>query len=51
MTSCISFPPILATTILGDNQGALALVVNPTLHAHTKYIHVRQQHIQEHVNE
>ncbi len=41
----IRFPLIFATTILGDNQGTLALAVNLTFHAHTKHIHVRQHYI------
>jgi len=47
----IRFPPIFTTTILGDNQGALVLVVNLTFHAHTKHIHVRQHYIRECVEE
>ncbi len=47
----IRFPLIFATTILGDNQGALALAVNLTFHACMKHIHVRQHYIQEHVEE
>src|SRR5260221_8771060 len=47
----VSYPPIFPTTILGDNQGALALVVNPTFHARTKHIRVRQHFIRECVNE
>src|ERR1700677_2775435 len=38
----VLFPPYLRTTILGDNQGALALAVNPAFHARTKHIRVRQ---------
>ena len=37
----------LPTTILGDNQGALALSVNPTYHAHTKHIQVWHHFIRE----
>ena len=35
----IGFPPD-STKILGDNQGALALAVNPTYHACMKHIRV-----------
>src|SRR5258705_6897257 len=47
----VSYPLIFPTTILGDNQGALALAVNPTFHARTKHICVRQHFIRECVNE
>jgi hypothetical protein len=40
-------PPSVPHTILGDNQGALALAANPTFHARTKHIRVRQHFIQE----
>jgi len=43
----VLFPPYLRTTILGDNQGALALAVNPAFHARTKHIRVRQHFIRE----
>ncbi len=33
------------TTILSNNQGALALAVNPAFHAHTKHIRVRHHFI------
>src|SRR6266850_2355888 len=36
----ISFPSMIPTTILGDNQGTLALAVNPAFHARTKHIRV-----------
>jgi hypothetical protein len=39
--------PSTPHTILGDNQGALALAVNPAYHAHTKYIRVGQHFIRE----
>ena len=47
----IRFPLIFATTILGDNQGALAPAINPTFHAHTKHICVHQHYIQECIKE
>ncbi|SRR5258708_8058090 len=47
----IRFPLVFATTILGNNQGALALVVNPTFHTCTKHICVRQHYIQECIEE
>src|SRR6266436_8399323 len=31
---------VFPTTILGNNQGTLALAVNPAFHAHTKHIQV-----------
>jgi hypothetical protein len=40
-------PPSIPTTILGDNQGALALAVNPAFHACTKHIRVRQHFIRD----
>src|SRR5258708_6381812 len=43
----IRFPLIFATTILGNNQGALALAVNPTFHACMKHIRVRKHYIRE----
>ncbi len=46
----VSYPPIFPTTILGDNQGALVLVVNLTFHAHMKHIQVCQHFIRECVN-
>ena len=39
-------PPI-TMTILGDNQGALALAMNPAFHACTKHIRVCQHFIRE----
>ena len=44
----INFPPIFTTTILGNNQGALALAINPTFHSRTKHIRVRSE---EHTSE
>jgi len=41
----IRFPLIFTTTILGDNQGALVLVINPTFHSHMKHICVHQHYI------
>jgi hypothetical protein len=40
-------PRSIPHTILGDNQGALALAANPTFHARTKHIRVRQHFIRE----
>lgn len=42
----IGFPPD-STKILGDNQGVLALAVNPTYHAHMKHIQVCHHFVQE----
>jgi len=47
----IRFPPIFTTTILGDNQGTLALAINPTFHACMKHIRVHQHYIREHIEE
>ena len=41
----VSYPLIFPTAILGDNQGALALAVNPAFHMHMKHIHVCQHFI------
>src|SRR5260221_2078835 len=41
----VSYPSIFPTTILGDNQGTLALAVNPTFHAQMKHICVHQHFI------
>jgi len=43
----IRFPPPASTKILGDNQGALALAVNPSYHARTKHIRVRHHFVRE----
>jgi len=43
----ILFTTSIKMTILGDNQGALALVVNLAYHACTKHIHVCHHFIQE----
>jgi hypothetical protein len=43
-------PPSIPHTILSNNQGALALAANPTFHAWTKHIHIRQHFIRECVN-
>ena len=45
--SDIFFGDTLPTVILGDNQGAMALAVNPAFHAHTKHIRVRHHFIRE----
>ncbi len=34
-------------TLLGDNQGTLALVINPAFHAQMKHIRVHQHFIRE----
>ena len=41
------FGDMLPTVILGDNQGAMALAVNPAFHACTKHIQVRHHFIRE----
>src|SRR5260370_34608446 len=43
----VLFTTSIKMTILGDNQGALALVVNLAYHACTKHIHVHHHFIQE----
>jgi hypothetical protein len=45
----INLPLAEPTTLLVDNQGAIALATNPTFHAQTKHIGVRQHFIREHV--
>ncbi len=47
----VNYPPIFPTTILGNNQGALVLAVNPAFHMHMKHICVCQHFIRECVNE
>ena len=43
----VEFLSNIPTTILGNNQGALALVVNPMFHARTKHIWVRHHFIRD----
>src|SRR5260370_42025866 len=43
----ILFTTSVKMTILGDNQGALALMVNPAYHTRTKHICVCHHFIQE----
>ena len=43
----LGIPFLGAMTLLGDNQGALALAINPTFHARTKHICVRHHFIRE----
>ncbi len=43
----VLFTTSVKMTILGDNQGTLALMVNPAYHAHTKHICVHHHFIQE----
>ncbi|CAB0004910.1 unnamed protein product [Nesidiocoris tenuis] len=43
----VGFPPRDRIRIYNDNQGALQLVKNPTYHARTKHIDVRQQFIRQ----
>ena len=43
----VLFPPSIPTTLLGDNQGALALAINPAFHARMKHIRVHQHFIRE----
>jgi hypothetical protein len=45
----IGFPIPNSTTLLVDNQGAIALATNPTFHARTKHIGVRHHFIRERV--
>jgi len=43
----VLFTTSIKMTILGDNQGTLALAVNPAYHTHTKHICICQHFIQE----
>lgn len=43
--------PSLGCELRGDNQGALALDVNPVYHQRTKHIHVRHRFICDVVND
>ena len=43
----IQFPSIVPTTILGDNQGALVLAINPAFHTCTKHIQVHHHFIRD----
>ncbi|BES91541.1 Hypothetical protein NTJ_04349 [Nesidiocoris tenuis] len=43
----VGFPPRDRIRIYNVNQGALQLVKNPTYHARTKHIDVRQQFIRQ----
>ena len=43
----VRFPPTIPITLLGDNQGALALTINPAFHAHTKHIQVHHHFIRD----
>src|SRR5260370_4881228 len=43
----VLFPPTIPTTILGNNQGALALAINPAFHARTKHIQVHHHFIRD----
>ena len=43
----IGHPQTLATTILIDNQAAIAIARNPTFHARTKHIEIRYHFIRE----
>ena len=45
----IRFPLPDPSTILVDNQGAIALATNPTFHARTKHIGVRHHFIRDRV--
>ena len=43
--------PSLRCELRGDNQGALALAINPVYHQRTKHIHVRHRFICDVVND
>ena len=43
----VLFPPTIPITILGDNQGALALAINPAFHMRTKHIRVQHHFIRD----
>src|SRR5260370_7820802 len=43
----VRFPPTIPITLLGDNQGALALTINPAFHAQTKHIRVCHHFIRD----
>lgn len=47
----LNFPPSDATTLLVDNQGAIALATNPAFHARTKHIGVRHHFIRDQVED
>ena len=47
----VLFPPSIPTTLLGNNQGALALAINLAFHARIKHIWVHHHFIWECVNE
>jgi hypothetical protein len=47
----IHFPLTNSTSLLINNQGAIALASNPTFHAHMKHIGVRHHFIHEHVED
>ncbi len=47
----VLFPPSIPMTLLGNNQGTLALVINPAFHAQMKHIWVCQHFIRECVND
>src|SRR5258708_26086007 len=47
----IHFPLSNPTTLLVDNQGAIALASNPTFHVRTKHISVRHHFIRERVED
>src|SRR5260370_27679040 len=43
----VVLPSSIPTTLLGNNQGALALMINPTFHACTKHIQVHHHFIRD----
>ena len=46
-----SASPSLTCELRGDNQGALALAVNPVYHQRTKYINIRHRFLYDVVND
>ncbi len=47
----VLFTPSIPTTLLGNNQGALALAVNPAFHTQTKHVQIHHHFIRECMDE
>lgn len=50
VTNALFRPQLAPAELRGDNQGALALAINPVYHERTKHIDIRQRYISEMVN-